>query len=74
MNLPLFSSKTREKMRTLGLSESQVLDVFQNGVYGRSDNGTRTAIKNVRGVEIGIYYEEDPRTRQYIITSVWMKS
>lgn len=73
MTLPFFPPKTIAKMRELGLSESQVLDVFNNGVYKTSDNGSKMALKKFNGYEIGCFYDQNGRTGEYIITAVWKR-
>ncbi|MBI5045078.1 MAG: hypothetical protein HZC02_04065 [Candidatus Levybacteria bacterium] len=61
-------------MRSLGLSESQVIDVFNNGIYVTEATGNKTAIKKIGSCEIGCQYDLNMRTGQYLITDVWKKS
>jgi len=73
MVLPFFPQKTIQRMRDLGLSESQVLDVFNTGTYETSENGTKMAVKKFSGYEIGLFYDQSGKTGQYTIIRVWKR-
>ncbi|HVZ58517.1 MAG TPA: hypothetical protein VG935_02090 [Patescibacteria group bacterium] len=73
MNLPVFLPNTIKRMREYGISESQVIDVFNHGIYKRSENGSKMAIKKFNGFEIGCFYDQNPRTTEYVITGVWRR-
>ncbi len=73
MKLPIFPPKTLSKMKNLGISESQIIDVFNNGQYTVDDSGSKMAIKKVAGCEIGCLYDQNIRTGAYTITAVWKR-
>lgn len=60
-------------MRQLGVSESQIVDVFNNGDYGTSENGSKMAVKRINSFELGCFYEHDMKADQFTITGVWKK-
>lgn len=66
--LPFFPPKTLKLMGGLGLSESDVLDVFDHGE--KSGNGL---VRKYSGYEIGLFYATDKITGQPIITYVWKR-
>lgn len=73
MKVPFFPSKTIEKMRILGVSESQIVDVFNTGDYKTSENGSKMAIKRISNFELGCFYDQNSKTGEYVITGVWKR-
>jgi hypothetical protein len=66
----IWTNNVLEKMKKLGLSESAVLDAFNNGEQEKSKIGGFNSIKKYPGRELGVYY--DRRTSgEYVILSVW---
>ncbi len=66
----IWTNNALEKMKKLGLSETAVLDAFNNGEQEKSKIGGFNAIKKYPGRELGVYY--DRRTSgEYVIMSVW---
>lgn len=60
---------TIRKMAKQGISESQVMDVFNNGEQVKLSSGMMWVSKKYSGYEVGISYRRDSRTGQYVITS-----
>ena len=60
-------------MRAWGLSESDILDVFNHGEYKIASNGAQMAIKKYSGYEIGLFYTRNENTGEYVITAVWKR-
>ena len=69
---PFIPAKTIKKMANLGLSESQVLDVFNNGESKILSSGAKAMIKKYSGYEIGLLYTQG-RTGGHVITTVWKR-
>ncbi len=69
-DVPLFTNKALRKMKYLGISEYSVNDVFFHGTVIKENMMAR----KYNGYEIGIVYDRDKRTGQYIIFSVWKRS
>ncbi len=69
---PFFPPKTIRKMASLGLNESQVLDVFKNGEHKVLSSGANAMIKKYSGYEIGLLYAQG-RTGDHVITTVWKR-
>ena len=59
-------------MKLLGISESEVNDVFSNGEYGKSNDGSKLATKKYQGYEIGLFYKM-MKSGQYMILTVWKR-
>lgn len=70
---PFIPPPTIEKMRRLGISEAQVMDVFYNGEYKKTSKGIPMAIRKYNGYEIGFFYDRRSNTGEYIITAVWKR-
>ncbi len=66
----IFTKKCREKMNALFLSEAHVRDVFFHGETIKEN----IIVKKCNGYEIGLYYFQDKKTADYIITSVWKRN
>jgi len=69
---PFIPPKTIRKMASLGLSESQVLEVYKNGEYKVLGSGANAMIKKYSGYEIGLLYTQG-KTGEYVITTVWKR-
>ena len=65
-----FTNKALSKMKSWGVSERQVWDVFTKGATIKDGMLSRT----YNGYEIGIAYGRDKRTGQYVIFSAWKRS
>lgn len=61
---------TLRKMINLGLSESVIADVFNNGEEIKGKNGM---VKKYSSYEVGLFYVVDDITEEYKITAVWKK-
>ncbi len=70
-----FPKKTLDKMRSLGISESDVLDVFNNGEYSALSTGSYMMTKRYPsyGYEMGLYYVVDNFSGRNTITHVWKR-
>lgn len=68
-----FPPKTIEKMKVLSIRESDVHDVFNYGEHNQTDTGSKKAIRKYQGYEIGIYYDRNKRTGEYVIITVWKR-
>ncbi len=64
--------KTIHKMTKLGISESQVMDVFNSGEHGKFPSGKFNATKKYSGSEIGICYFRD-ETGRYVLYGPWTR-
>lgn len=73
MPSPFIPPKTINKMKSLGISESYVLDVFNNGESKMLPSGMRAMIKKYSGYEIGVGYIQDSVTGEYVIVAVWKR-
>lgn len=73
MSNTVFTNKALSKMKDFGLSESQVLDVFNTGSLERWTTGSgHNSIKKYNGYEIGVAWLQDEKGN-YILTSVWKR-
>lgn len=69
----IFTNKALSKMASIGLSEGQVLDVYNKGTVEKWSNGAGyNSVRKYNGYEIGIAYTRDQEGK-YIITSVWTR-
>lgn len=73
MSSPFIPPKTINRMSSLGINESQVLDVFNHGEYKTLSSGLKVAIKKYIGYEIGVGYTQRPNNGEYVITAVWKR-
>lgn len=71
---PYFPPATIKKMAGLGISESDVLDVFYKGEYITKSDGTKMAIKKYTYHEIGLFYGVSKDTGEYVIITVWKRA
>lgn len=70
---PIFTNTALRKMVQNGVSETQVLDVFNKGyVESWTNKKGYNSIKKYQGYEIGVGYSRDV-SGAYIITSVWKR-
>ena len=69
MNI-IWTNRALSKMKSLSLSEAEVLDAFNKGETEKSNLGGFNAIKKYPGREIGVYYNRK-FTGEYVIISVW---
>lgn len=65
-----FPKKIIQKMREIGVSESQINDVFYNGEDIKGKNGRH---RKYNGYEIGYFYVRDFKTEEYRLTAVWKR-
>lgn len=70
MTYPTFTDHALAKMRSYGISETQVLDVFNHGTVEKR-GGESNAIKKYSNYEVGVYYAFN--SGKYIIISVWKR-
>lgn len=70
MSSLLFPNKTVSLIASLGLSESDISDVFN---HGQVINGKDGMVKKYSGYEIGMFYARDANTGDYIVTYVWKR-
>ncbi len=68
----IFTNNALNKMRSLYLTESSVLDAFNKGEIEKSNFGGYKAIKKYPGYEIGVLYDRKP-TGEWMIISVWKR-
>lgn len=61
-----------QKMKALGLNESTLMDVYNNGEY-RKFNSADTMVKKFSGFEVGLFYKRNPQTGEFVITHVWKR-
>lgn len=52
---PFIPTKTIQKMKNLGVSESEVLDVFSHGEFGETTGGVLYASKNTLVMKLGFF-------------------
>lgn len=71
MSYPIFTNHALTKMKSYGLSETQVLDAFNHGRVEKRGGGNN-AIKQYSTYEVGVYYVVD--SNKYKIISVWKRS
>jgi len=73
VNEPTIINHALGKMKAWGLSETAVLDAFNNGVEEKANfGGCWNAVRKYNGYEIGVNYDRKPDGK-YIIISVWMR-
>lgn len=70
---PFIPPKTISKMKNLGISESSVLDVFNNGDVRTLPSGMKAMVRKYNGYEVGVGYVTDSRTGEYVIVAVWKR-
>lgn len=68
MASPVFTNSVIKKMASLGLSESQVTDVFNKGDVEKWKD-YNVSIKKYSGYELRVFWKRDPQGR-YVIISV----
>lgn len=70
----IFTNKALSKMSSFGLSETTILDAYNNGVVEKWTNGVGfNSVKKYNGYEIGVSYFQNEKGI-YMITSVWKRS
>ncbi len=69
---PIFTNNALHKMKQFRLSESSILDTFNNGQVEKKPGGVSNSIKKYQGYEIGVMWKQDQRG-VYIILSVWSR-
>ena len=73
MNNPIFTNNSLRKMAQYGLSESNILDAYNNGSEETWTNGKGyNVVRKYNGYEIGAAYFRDEKGI-YRITSVWKR-
>lgn len=65
-------TKTLRKSAKLGLSESQIMDVFNSGEEFTMKNGSKAMKRKYSGYEIGLVYVRRSNG-EYVITAVWKR-
>lgn len=70
---PYIPPATVKKIIDLGISEADVMDVFNNGKYGQTNSGAKIAVKKYNGYEIGLMYVQNSNNGAYVITTVWKR-
>ncbi len=73
MTSPFIPPKTVSKIITLGISESNVLDTFNNGESKTLSSGMKAMVKKYNGYEIGVGYTQNNLTGEYVIIAVWKR-
>lgn len=75
MQHPHFPPATIEKMKKLGLSEFDVLDVYEHGEHSKTSDGMDRMVKKYSfyGYEIGLMYKPDTYRGGYVIVTVWKR-
>lgn len=73
MSSPFIPPKTIAKIISLGLSEANVLDAFNNGESKTLPSGLKVMIKKYNGYEIGVGYTRNATTGEYVIVAVWKR-
>ena len=73
MSSPYIPPSVIKKMYEKGISESEVLDVFNNGEYKITSKGIPMAVKKYSGYDIGFFYSRNSNTGEYIITAIWKR-
>ena len=63
-----YTKKCKAGMEEHGLTEADVEDVFLRGEK-RQD----MLVRRFNGYEIGMYYFQDKRTLEFIVTAVWRR-
>lgn len=72
-NSPIFTNHALKKMKAWGLSESAVLDAFNNGQEERASfGGSWNVVRKYSDYEIGVNYDRKSDGR-YVIISVWKR-
>ncbi len=64
-----YSNRCRQKMEEHRLTEADVEDVFLRGEKNRQ----QMLVRRFNGYEIGMYYFQDERTGECVVTSVWRR-
>lgn len=64
-----YTKKCRQKMLEQKLTEADVEDVFRKGEKRKG----QMLVRRFNGYEIGMYYFQDSRTDEYIVTAVWRR-
>ena len=62
-----YTNKCKAKMEEHRLTEADVEDVFRRGEKRKG----QVLVRRFNGYEIGMYYFQDSRTGEYIVTAVW---
>ena len=65
-----FTNNALKKMSQWHLSEADVKDVFYHGGAVVKQN---MIVKKYSGIEIGLYFFQDKRTGQFVISSAWKR-
>ena len=61
-----YTNKCKARMEEHRLTEADVEDVFLRG-----EKRQEMLVRRFNGYEIGMYYFQDKRTLEYIVTAVW---
>ena len=66
---PYFTKNFEAKAKSWGLTEADAKDVLYHGASTQEN----MLVRKYNGYEIGIYYFNDARTGQTVITSIWKR-
>ncbi len=72
MPSPFITYSVIQKMKTLGINEATLMDVYNHGEY-KKFNDADTMVKKYTGHEVGLFYKRNPQTGEYVITYVWKR-
>jgi len=69
-----FPPKTLDKMAKIGVSEADVYDVFNRGEHGKTNDGSRVAVRKYNGCEIGLFFADATQVSfDYVVIAVWKR-
>lgn len=71
MSTPIITNNAVKKMSQWQITESEAINVFNNGTVEKFGNG-HTSVSKYSGYEIGVYWIQDPGGT-YKILSVWKR-
>lgn len=70
---PLIPKKTIGQMKSLGLDEATVLNVYRYGQQRRLPSGVVARVRKYSGYEVGIGLDKEKRTGGDVIVFVWKR-
>lgn len=74
MAQPIFTNYILNKMKRLTLSETQILDVWNNGSRITFPSGSDALVRKYYDYEIGVFYARDKETGYYKLINCWTKN
>lgn len=71
---PIFTNFILDKMKKMTLSETQIMDVWNNGNRITLSSGADALVRKYYDSEIGVIYTRDKDTGNYVLINCWTRA